>query len=377
MNIIVFIHTPADPLTAVYGHYARLAMQAAAAGHAVAVVAPQDFPSLARRHGRWLPLLYPFYVFVRLLRDAPTRDVVIFHSYAGWVANLMRWLPRLRHLRTVTAFHGLEPLYYGELSRQMALVGRPLRLPFRALHGGVLPRLLKASCRASDLVTCLNREELSYLVSHAWTTAARVRQLGHGIEPDFECPRVRDRDGNRLLFVGQWLEMKGVRYLVEAFDRLSQRDPDLELACIGTLAEAETVLGSFPSRVRGRVQVRPRVDRAELREWYARSDIFVFPTLSEGFSQALLEAMAAELAVVATSVGAAADVLEDDVNAIVVARRDVDALVAGVERLRADVALRTRLGRAARATAGRFDRHAELATTLDELTTLSPAAQTA
>ena len=59
----------------------------------------------------------------------------------------------------------------------------------------------------------------------------------------------------------------------------------------------------------------PRVNREELAEELNRADIFVFPSLSEGFSGALLEAMASALPVVATAAGAAADLLRHGENA--------------------------------------------------------------
>jgi hypothetical protein len=108
----------------------------------------------------------------------------------------------------------------------------------------------------------------------------------------------------RLLFVGQWLPAKGTRDLVEAFATLAGR-ADLELACVGTGASEAAVLADFPETVRGRVRVRPHVDRSELHAELAHADLFVFPSLSEGFSNALLEAMAASLPIVATPVGAA------------------------------------------------------------------------
>ena len=62
----------------------------------------------------------------------------------------------------------------------------------------------------------------------------------------------------------------------------------------------------------------------------------MFPSLSEGFSNALLEAMAASLPIVATPAGAAGDLLRDGVNAAVVPPCDSAALVAGVDALLGD-----------------------------------------
>jgi len=69
----------------------------------------------------------------------------------------------------------------------------------------------------------------------------------------------------------------------------------------------------------------------------------------------LLEAMAAGLAIIATPAGAAADLLEDDENALVVPFADTVALAAGIERMLEDVVLRQRLGAAAQQRAATFE----------------------
>jgi glycosyltransferase involved in cell wall biosynthesis len=164
----------------------------------------------------------------------------------------------------------------------------------------------------------------------------------------------RHRDvARRLLFVGPWLPAKGIRYLVDAFTSLAALG-DVELACVGTEVPADDVLSAFPAAVRSSVSVVTHADRHELCEQLEQADVFVLPSLSEGFSSALLEAMAASMPVVATRVGAAVDLLEDGRNGVLVPSADAAALVAAVTRLLGDVRTRTAMGEAARRTASRF-----------------------
>jgi glycosyltransferase involved in cell wall biosynthesis len=81
----------------------------------------------------------------------------------------------------------------------------------------------------------------------------------------------------------------------------------------------------------------------------AAGDIFVLPSHEEGFSNALLEAMAAGLAVIATAVGGSPDAIVDGESGILVRPRDARALAGAMKRLAGDPALRRRLGEAARA----------------------------
>ncbi len=116
----------------------------------------------------------------------------------------------------------------------------------------------------------------------------------------------------------------------------------------------DAIQQEFPAAVRSRVSVLPRVDREQLYEQLRLADVFVFPTLSEGFSCALLEAMAAELPVVTTPVGAAVDFIDSGQNGVLVPCADVTALVAAVARMGGDAQARAALGLSARQTATRF-----------------------
>ena len=102
------------------------------------------------------------------------------------------------------------------------------------------------------------------------------------------------------------------------------------------------------------MQVLPTVQRSQLHDELSKADLFVFPSLSEGFSFALLEAMAAGLPIVTTPAGAAVDMLSHGHNAMVVPFSDTTALVTAVRQALGDPGLRERLGRAARTTAMRY-----------------------
>jgi glycosyltransferase involved in cell wall biosynthesis len=84
--------------------------------------------------------------------------------------------------------------------------------------------------------------------------------------------------------------------------------------------------------------------------FYAIANVFVLPSLSEGSPNALLEAMAAGLPIVATDVGGVPEIAADDVNALLVPPRDSHVLAAAVRALLDDDERCERLGRMARLT---------------------------
>ena len=230
-----------------------------------------------------------------------------------------------------------------------------------------MPFFLKRSCRAASHVCCLNSEERDWLVSSGWVKPERISVAPHGVPEDFfRAPKV-PRALQTMLFVGQWLPMKGIAYLVDATTELMRADPALMLVCAGTLAEPETVRASFDASLQNRVRVIPRIDRESLARLYSEADVFVFPSLYEGFGRALAEAMASGVPIVTTRVGVAIDALRDRESALIVPHRDAASIVRAVKQFRLDPALRASIANGARSAAARYtqaDRTRELADTI-------------
>lgn len=348
LRILIATHAPANDRTAVYRALSDRAHLLQREGHIVDILTAGDL--MTARVPRLDPLLLPIAVAPLVARY----DVVLFHSYLGWAFHLLRrWLDPGERVTTITSFHGLEPLYQQALADEYQRQGLRLSARFRLLHHVVVPWLLKASCRRSDALFCLNTSEVAYVTRHRWADADRVHLVSNGVADECFVTRTHRPHVRRLLFVGQWLPAKGIKYLVGAFADLAKRS-DVVLVCAGTGTSDDVVLSAFPADVRHRVTVRPTMGRDELYHELIDADLFVFPTLSEGFSCALLEALAAGLPVIATPAGAAADLLKHHENAVVVPFADAAAIVAAVQRLVNDEPLRTRLGDAARATARRY-----------------------
>jgi L-malate glycosyltransferase len=87
---------------------------------------------------------------------------------------------------------------------------------------------------------------------------------------------------------------------------------------------------------------------ANPQEFLFATDIFVLPSRSEGFSNAIIEAMAASLPVIATNVGGNAEAVEDGVSGLIVAPEDAAALALAISQLLADPAKAREMGSAGR-----------------------------
>jgi glycosyltransferase involved in cell wall biosynthesis len=343
LRFAIVLQTPKDEQSAVYIGYQSLAQGLEQLNHSVTIVAPSDFPRVARLSGRWTPLVYPLALASWLGDRRDKFDLVLFHSYSGWMACLVG----RRRPRALVMFHGIEPLYHRELRAEAQRSGRRLSWRYRLLQEVFMPFVLGIACRRALGVACLNQSEAEYLKRRGWVSDSNLHVLAHGVPPEFFVSSRPRRPLRTLLFVGQWLPMKGVQYLKDAAALLLAQDANMRLVCAGTLATADQVIAHFPEALRNRVTVLPRVDQATLAQLYRDADVFVFPSLYEGFSRAIAEAMASRLPIVCTSVGVAADALRHEHSALIVPTHDAGALVAAVERLRADSELAGRLANGA------------------------------
>lgn len=150
----------------------------------------------------------------------------------------------------------------------------------------------------------------------------------------------------RLLFVGVDFDRKGGEVLLKAFRQLTGH---AELDVVSPEAQ------SLPNGIPGlRVHRNLSINSGELRDLYARADLFLLPTLNDCTPLAVLEAMASGLPVVASDVGAIREQVEDGVNGLLVTPGDVRSLVGAVKALLSDVTRRRAMGVAGRARAERL-----------------------
>jgi glycosyltransferase involved in cell wall biosynthesis len=162
------------------------------------------------------------------------------------------------------------------------------------------------------------------------------------------------RQTQRLLFVGSWIDRKGIHYLAEAFALFCSKVPDITLAVAGCMLPEEKIRSFFASEVRDRVHVIPLVKRPDMPALYAAHDIFVFPSLAEGMPLTLLEAMATGMPIITSDAPGMADIIEDEFSGLLVQPAEAGDLAGAMERMCRSVDLRRQLGQAAQQTARRY-----------------------
>jgi glycosyltransferase involved in cell wall biosynthesis len=276
----------------------------------------------------------------------PVRDLA---GLVELIALLRRERPKILHASSSKA---------GVLGRLAAVATRvPIR--FFTVHGwafsaysGLASRLYRVSDRLMAPLTtvtiCVSETELAAGLE-AGTCSAERSVVIHNAVDVASAPRSRhDRATPRLIAVGRLKAPKDFLTLIRALAALA--DQEYEALIVGDGPDRSEVEAEI-QRLGLEDRVQLAGERGDVPELLAASDVFVLSSRSEGLPVSVLEAMAAELPVVASRVGGLAELVVDGETGILVPPGDEAALAQALGRLLADSGLRRRLGAAGRARA--------------------------
>ncbi len=202
--------------------------------------------------------------------------------------------------------------------------------------------------------TAVSADLAAWLTATVGIPARKVEVLMNGVDTDRFASGEVDRaallpalppDAVVVGTVGRLDPVKGHLDLVAAATRL---DPAVHVVIVGDGPERDRLAAAISSSgVADRVHLLG--ERSDISELLRAFDLFCLPSLAEGISNTLLEAMATGLPVVATRVGGNPELVADGETGMLVPSADPAALAAALGRLTADPALRRRMGEAARA----------------------------
>jgi sugar transferase (PEP-CTERM/EpsH1 system associated) len=241
------------------------------------------------------------------------------------------------------------------------LVGVPIIITSRRnenIGGHLRETLNRWTSRLDDRVIAVCESARQAEIKRARVPPDKVVTIYNGIDPerfitsDPQPPEVRKILGvpakaPLLGLVARLHRQKGLGDLLTAVAWVRERVPDVRLLLIGE-GELRDELEAQARALGLSGAVIFAGTRTDVAEIVAALDIFVLPSLWEGTSNAVLEAMAAGLPIVATAVGGTPEVVVDGVTGLLVPPRDPSALAGALVTLLHDADLRHRMGRAGR-----------------------------
>lgn len=152
------------------------------------------------------------------------------------------------------------------------------------------------------------------------------------LDNDFMKLSPQTRPTRNIVFLGKIVEAKGVFSLIEAFNRIAQKFPDVRLVMIGR-GETEKALSTVAEPFRDRVEFTGYKSRNEIKRLVSESLFTVIPTYFENFSMAALEVMACRKALIYTKRASGPELIDDGVNGILVEPTDAGQIASAMTRL--------------------------------------------
>ncbi|HEX7586652.1 MAG TPA: glycosyltransferase [Patescibacteria group bacterium] len=234
------------------------------------------------------------------------------------------------------------------------------------------------SLRGADVPGYSDRFPLIYalltpLIRHIWKKADAVisnsqglkelalktnagQEIGiiyNGIDIKQFRPAIRGETSNfKVICISRLTRRKGINYLIEAMEKLVQKHPDLSLQIVGEGdAKAELEKQSQGANLGSKVEFKGRIPHENLPEIYNSADVFVLPSLNEGMSNTMLEALASGLPIVATDTGGSKELISEGKNGFMIKMKDSGDIAEKLEKLIADPELARSMEEKSRAIA--------------------------
>ncbi len=184
-----------------------------------------------------------------------------------------------------------------------------------------------------------------FYVRKLGVSANQITVIPNGIDTDFfDClapdPILRDSIGISpddfvIICVANLHPNKGHHYLLEAFESSFSKNPTIKLLIVGDGTERKNLERQIKDyRSKNGVFFLGR--RTDIPQLLKVSDCFVLPTLFEGMSNAIMEAMAASLPVITTDIPENRELIRAGETGILVPQKDSRAIVEAIERLLSD-----------------------------------------
>lgn len=278
--------------------------------------------------------------FLTLAREsAADADVVLANYYLTAYPAVASWLLHGRRARLAYNIRGYEPWSHG-LMAPAGWLGRSARFVLAWLSYRL------------PLQKLVTTDWLKHMVGDR-----RAVVVGHGIDLDvFRPSRAASEEnaGGREVVVGVIGRHGAVKGYPDFLAATRLLPPGVPLRFLVAHADPVPLPEGWPAEA---VVAR---GEAEMAAFYNRCDIFVFPSLAEGFGLPALEAMACGCAVVTTDCGGVGSFARPEANCLMVPPGRPAALADALRRLASDPELRARLARAGIETAQSFSRAAAL-----------------
>jgi glycosyltransferase involved in cell wall biosynthesis len=288
----------------------------------------------------------------RILREG---EYDLVHNHLGVYSGFPVWIAKREGVPVITTFHNTDfstaTLWW-------------LRLPLiRDLRRLYSRWSIGYAAQNSDILSGVSGAVLSDIIADGKELPSNSRVLYLGVPlPDIasaaEKARFReslglDRDVPLIIHVGRFIEQKNHFGLIEIFHRVLKACPEARLLLVGEGPLGSTIEEMVRSRDMGE-NVLFLGFRDDAPELVAKCDLFLLPSIHEGLPVVALEAQAARVPLVGSTVPGLAEAVDDGKTALLHPVEDIQGMADSAARILTDREFAGRLGNAGRARIAEF-----------------------
>ena len=279
------------------------------------------------------------------------------------LARLTRLLVRERV--TILQTHGARANFYGRIAGRLA--GVPVIIStvhnslkdyeVRSLRRWLYTFVLRLTLPLVHQIICVSEANRRDLIDEGPAAAVKTHTVYNGVDPSAfpsrpDRKKVREElgivPGPVLVTIARLTEQKGHRYLLQALPCLLETWPQLCCMFVGE-GELHDVLHRMAINLGVERACRFVGAREDIADILAAADLFVLPSLSEGFPFVLLEALAMGCPIVASRVNGVPELIEDRKTGFLVPPRDPQSLARAIREVLSDPSAALKIGAEGRA----------------------------
>ena len=301
MNILLILHQKLDPNSGSAGSTLSIGRQYEHLGHRVIYFSTDDLPETFSHVTK--KILFPFYVakYLHNLFRRERIDVIDSSPCDTWLWLRFTNLLSLKRPLMVTRSHGLFCFDQVQYRADEKLGNAKLSWKYPLYHGSIRIWEEQYTLRNSDMVYMLNSQEKEYVIDTLQIDSKKVHVFPNGmplsfVKLPFESTPFEEGAVIRIAQIGTFIQRKGIDYSIPAINNILKQYSNVEISFIGTelngYGTESVVYSGIDASVRDRVHVVTYYQHKLLPSLLEGHHIKLFPTLSEGFGKALVEAMA-------------------------------------------------------------------------------------
>lgn len=195
-----------------------------------------------------------------------------------------------------------------------------------------------------------------HMIEHFGVLSSGIRYIPRSVDVEkfrVERPVIEGKSFFTIAIVGRLTPLKGHTFFLRAMAKVARAMPNVRIWIIGDAPAAKQSYKNELQVLAHRLGIQEHVEflgnRKDVAQLLAQADVFVLSTVTqEAFGRVILEAQAAGVPVVATSVGGVVDIIDDGKTGLLVLPKDPDGMARAVVRVLNDKKLAAQLTEAAK-----------------------------